>query len=47
MKMIGLKKTIEMLKLNGYYPLRNNPKGKMKLIKFGLNLNPVFVKKND
>lgn len=39
------KKTIEMLKLNGYYPLRNNPKGKMKLIKFGLNLNPVFVKK--
>jgi len=41
----GLNKIILFLRENNFYPLKYNAKGKLALIKFGLNTFPVFTKK--
>lgn len=38
-------KCINLLKSNGFYPLRFNAKGKLFIIKFGMNIFPIFTKK--
>lgn len=40
-----LNKIIQLLKVNEFYPLKSKVKGKMRLIKIGMNLNPIFTKK--
>jgi glycosyltransferase involved in cell wall biosynthesis len=40
-----LKTIIFLLKNNNLYPLKFIPKGKLKLVKFGLNIAPLFTKR--
>lgn len=39
-----LNKIIKLLKHNEFYPLKYKAKGKMKIIKYGMNMNPLLTK---